>query len=1027
MKKFLLILLISNISCAYGQGFNITPTLDLDNFKRGISPQVALMNRYGDYPVDLSNGLVDISIPLYTIQTPGITMPLQLKFHASGLRADEREGLLGIRWALAGGGFVSRIIKSYADDFYSFNNQAGSPNYLPDFNTLFGITGNRRENGLYSPGNNISFLSDTYFTSIVPNTGRSYKDTEYDIFSYSLPSGRSGKFILKDINGSKVPCTMPYEPVRISVISDSYGHFSSVSIIDDDGTTYWFGENGQYVDTDQDSWITTWHLSSVTSADKKDQVIIDYRRSSDIQHVWDRSLVVSDNLHDNSELNYMDGSINRSPLNYLVGPLLTEESNFFRINQNIINSTQYPPYYISSIQAISNGNSICNVNFDYQLNGSSLKYLQKMTVSDMDGNPIKTVDFVLKDNIGKTMKLLDKVEYTSIVNATDKEVYKFDYYDNYGVPTCDNLSNNSDWWGFYSAGGGYLRSVSGFGLYLPNFIISPNAQLNNLLYRDIPGGDKQSRAESMRIGMIQKIHYPTGGTTQFEYEANKCIIGDCGGLRISKITNEPVPGKFEIKRYEYEGGRLPDFLLPPGPGENLFSEIEMDFFDTEDDYLLGLSGYGKYIQRTYQNTFPSRFTDFRSNTVSYQQATEYIENAQGEDIGRTVYDYSISIPILEYYDSPIGYGEFLGYRGYRHAYVSPRNFWKGNHLNAKTIYQGPQKVKEFLYGYTSYNKESVFDMPVYRYRHHMIALHSIISGYSPNNDPKEINDRKEIFMIHPQLECSDCLSKTFAFKHQEYTIGADKLTSETENTYLPDGSKVSEIKTYEYDPNFLLPIKQTVTDSVGTVAVESKYPFHYANDPVKDEVYADMTAKNILTPVVEKNIYKNNILTEQGITTYREWTPNAYSPETFSYQQAGRSDGTELYYYFNSRNHLQEIVKNAYKREVYIRDLYNQPLAIIEQATYAEVEALLGTELIDRLADSYTISSTDMEALNQLRNQLPNAKVTTCSYAPLIGVAMVTDPKGVTVRYTYDGFNRLMKTQNDDSHILNTYQYKYSN
>lgn len=95
----------------------------IDYFKEGISPQVALMNRYGDYPVDYITGLVDITVPLYTIQTPGLSMPLELKFHASGLRADEQEGLLGIRWALSGLGHVSRVIRGYPDEntYYPFN------------------------------------------------------------------------------------------------------------------------------------------------------------------------------------------------------------------------------------------------------------------------------------------------------------------------------------------------------------------------------------------------------------------------------------------------------------------------------------------------------------------------------------------------------------------------------------------------------------------------------------------------------------------------------------------------------------------------------------------------------------------------------------------------------------------------------------------------------------------------------------------------------------------------------------------
>lgn len=1022
------IFFIFSICClnfAHGQNFSITPTLDLDNFKRGISPQVALINRYGDYPVDLSNGLVDISIPLHTAQTAGLTIPFQLKFHASGLRADEREGLLGIRWALTGGGHVSRIIKGYADDFYPFNNQVSNPYYNPDFFTLFGTTGNKGEPGSNVPGNNSAFLSAWYDNSTY-FPGGSYKDTEYDIFSYSLPSGKSGKFILKDINGTKVPCTMPFEPVQIYVNKNTFGRFVEVRIIDEDGTIYLFGEAGReqsgnnpgrYIDGDENGWATTWHLSSILSADKKDKILFDYKRTEQRAETRDRSWVISDNLHDNSEL-YYDGLM-MWPLYTLLGNFFTDENYYFKENNNLIAMSQLPPYYMTSVQFENNGQLTGNVSFLYEENNTGdVKYLQGMTVTDAQGNIVKAIKFVLKNNQSNTLKLLDKIEFTDTLNPSDKEIYSFDYYDSPSVPACRDLSENSDWWGYYSVGGGWLRSVSDFAIYLPHNSLNLT---NYFLYRDIPGGDKQSRAASMQIGMVQKIQYPTGGSTRFEYEANQRITGAvCGGLRIRRIINEPLPGKLEIKRYEYGNGQLPNYLLPPGERENLFSEIEMDCYIIIDHPHPVNHGYGKYIQRTYQNTFPSRFTDFRSNTVSYGQATEYVESASGESIGKTVYDYNVSLPILDYYDSPTGYNHFFGYNDYRHAYVSPRYFWKGNHLRSKTVYEGNRKVKEYLFGYTSYDKESVFDMPVYRYRHHLISINSVI--YPSTGE----NAKREILMIHPSFKCSDCLSRTFAFKRQEYTIGADRLTSETENTYQPDGTKISVVKTRTYDPEFLLLINETITNSDGTAAIGYKYPFQCTQDPERGETYSDMTAKNILTPVVEKSVYKNGNVTERGITTYREWSPGAFAPEDYTYQQ-GYTAETRLRYYYNSRNRLQGIVKDGHRREIYIRDIYGQVLAVIEQATYPEVEAALGSAFIDRLAGSCTVNPTDMATLNQLRIQLPNAMVTTCSYAPMIGVVTVTDPKGVTTYYTYDGFNRLKETKNDDGHLLTSDKYKYNN
>ena len=47
------------------------------------SPKAAMMNRYGEYPVSLYTGLVDITIPIFEININGIVVPIEFKYHAS--------------------------------------------------------------------------------------------------------------------------------------------------------------------------------------------------------------------------------------------------------------------------------------------------------------------------------------------------------------------------------------------------------------------------------------------------------------------------------------------------------------------------------------------------------------------------------------------------------------------------------------------------------------------------------------------------------------------------------------------------------------------------------------------------------------------------------------------------------------------------------------------------------------------------------------------------------------------------------
>ncbi len=239
---------------------------------------MALINQFGDYPVDLSNGLVDISIPLYEIKTPGLSMPLHLKFHPSGLRYDERESFLGIRWALGGFGHVSRVIKGYPDDFrsYPLHESINNPNYMPDFFTFYGTTGT-----MYK-------TSGGTYNSVFNTMGGQYKDTEYDIFSYSLPSGKSGKFILTGSDQTVV--LMPYEPIKVIVGTE--GIYKGVTIIDEDGISYNF-QASEYGD---EGYATAFHLKEITSANKQDVITINYAHATSRPLIWTEDIVTSHSL-----------------------------------------------------------------------------------------------------------------------------------------------------------------------------------------------------------------------------------------------------------------------------------------------------------------------------------------------------------------------------------------------------------------------------------------------------------------------------------------------------------------------------------------------------------------------------------------------------------------------------------------------------------------------------------------------------------------------------------------------------------
>ena len=111
MKKKLLtsVLATTYVACLFGQSTSPTvPTLPDITFK---SPKAASMQKFGDYPVSLFTGLVDITVPVYEIDINGIKVPIEFKYHASGIKYDDTSLELGLGWSFMAGGLISHQVR----------------------------------------------------------------------------------------------------------------------------------------------------------------------------------------------------------------------------------------------------------------------------------------------------------------------------------------------------------------------------------------------------------------------------------------------------------------------------------------------------------------------------------------------------------------------------------------------------------------------------------------------------------------------------------------------------------------------------------------------------------------------------------------------------------------------------------------------------------------------------------------------------------------------------------------------------
>ncbi|HOY14803.1 MAG TPA: hypothetical protein PLY70_16770, partial [Saprospiraceae bacterium] len=119
----------------------------------------------------------------------GISLPIQLEYDAGGVRVNQQPGWVGQNWKLNAGGAVVRSMKGSPDEEGFFLNAS----YQNSRNAYFTVVLDGQfltEAKTDTESELRQFAIDRFFTN------NKTSDTEPDIFSFSLPDGRSGKFFL---------------------------------------------------------------------------------------------------------------------------------------------------------------------------------------------------------------------------------------------------------------------------------------------------------------------------------------------------------------------------------------------------------------------------------------------------------------------------------------------------------------------------------------------------------------------------------------------------------------------------------------------------------------------------------------------------------------------------------------------------------------------------------------------------------------------------------------------------------------
>ena len=138
------------------------------------SPTAAALVRYGEIPVDFSTGVPRIDIPIFTIKTGKLELPLSISYHASGIKANDISTTVGLGWVLNAGGVIAGSVIGGRDEYLpkKFKSKA-------EINTAIqnAVTeGDKRSLGLE-----------------LDNLIKNYFDTQADRYSYNF-NGHAGIF-----------------------------------------------------------------------------------------------------------------------------------------------------------------------------------------------------------------------------------------------------------------------------------------------------------------------------------------------------------------------------------------------------------------------------------------------------------------------------------------------------------------------------------------------------------------------------------------------------------------------------------------------------------------------------------------------------------------------------------------------------------------------------------------------------------------------------------------------------------------
>lgn len=1021
------------------------------------TPEITSLIKIDKQDINLNTGSPKISLPLYEIKTNSFNYPISLEYSSSqGIKVDEIASNVGLGWALAGQGMITRITKDLPDD------ESNGYLYTP-------YTTKNIELMQYDAGSDFGAIKENI-------------DTEPDHFILSVANMNINFYYDRDI-GQFIQA--PLSSVKINPIYTN-NKITQWKVQDTQGNIYYFGLNNdaeytQYSETisvddsgasaslnNTTRHITSWYLSKITTSTS---------REINFEYIGQNSYYLNDKIEES--------------FIYEGNKVISPNNNINKRTYSRRNTTE------KSLKKIS----FENTTIDFILDSTNRKDLTqikplKEIIIKYDNIFNKKITFIydyfdadvsflfdnLYSNSGDLLRLkLNAIHITNGSNQTP-DIYSFSY-NSTKLPR--RFSYAQDAWGYFNG--------------INNSSLIPKTNMYSITgVNGIIGSSDRSISESKtQACILNQITYPTKGSISYEYENNEVSL--IQNLKYSSIyfekktedwglfpeveispTSTNVVFQNEYRKtltLENDANIIADTQIENCSGNyfndlscsfriqilNLTTNTTMFIEQPHLEFQLPKGNYEIIAKKTPNNNsvltygFSISFTiesnkinDSKIKTGGLRLKSYALLDADNQLKYKKVFDYSvdnikssgvtISYPIFYYSVGSVG-------SSYKISSNSILPTSKSSTVYYKKITES--EVDEL--GSSLGKKESLYNVDLktdpeldnlkrtlsidrteisFQWRNNIIEesfydtnnkiLKNISYEYSSKR--KYVNPLHggifEYRSMHPDTNHPFYLYQFYPLITEFYSL--DKIIN---TDYMYNGIiKTTTENFYINSSHFEVTNQKKSLNNGETLETKYSYAHEKGNQP--------MIAANMVSIPLQTETFNNGNLVSSQETIYQQnsATNNFILPtQVFGKKETQQTNELKLTYNsYDSKGNLTQYTPES-GAPVSIIWGYNNTLVVakVEGVAYSSIPSNLITA-IQTATDSPTGTEAQViTALNALRSNLPNAMVTTFTHKPLIGVSTITDPKGLTTTYIYDAFNRLQQVKDHQGNILSQNQYNY--